>query len=183
MMTMMDTKPIIQRVSLRCRVYLERYIESNVIHPIELCCCCSQYDLHDLSPLVERLTMVNLGVTWAWRHSSPQRHHCDSEARSFLSEEMLALVVASSIRGRVPNAAMMMYVCRCAMWISPELSRPEWIDHDVRQRVRVLMVWTRIPRYMAEYANGGLHNQKKAVLYRSQGEREREGEFCTLASC
>lgn len=45
------------------------------------------------------------------------------------------------------------------------------------------MVWTRIPRYMAEYAKGGLHNQKKEVLYRSQGEREREGEFCTLASC
>lgn len=37
------------------------------------------------------------------------------------------------------------------------------------------MVWTRILRYMAEYANGGLHNQKKGgtVLYRSQGEKER----------
>lgn len=128
--------------------------------------------------------MVNFGVTWAWRHfpssTSPLRL---GSPRSFHSEEMLALVVASSIRGRVPNAAMMMYVCRCAMWISPELSHPEWMDHNVRQRVRVLMVWTRIPRYMAEYANGGLHNQKKEVLYRSQGEREREGEFCTLASC
>lgn len=34
------------------------------------------------------------------------------------------------------------------------------------------MVWTRIPRYMAEYANGGLHNQKKEV--QSQGEKERD---------
>lgn len=78
---------------------------------------------------------------------------------------------------------MMMYVCRCVMWISPELSHPEWINNDLPQRVRILMVWTRISRYMAEYANGGLHNQKNEVLYRSQGEREREGEFCTLASC
>lgn len=66
---------------------------------------------------------------------------------------------------------MMMYVCRCAMWISPELLRPEWINNDLPQRVRVLMVWTRILRYMAEYANGGLHNQKKEV--QSQGEKER----------
>lgn len=29
---------------------LERGIESNVIHSIKLCCCCSQHDLHDLSP-------------------------------------------------------------------------------------------------------------------------------------
>lgn len=33
------------------------------------------------------------------------------------------------------------------------------------------MVWTRIPRYMAEYANGGLHNQKRRY---SRKERKRE---------
>lgn len=74
----------------------------------------------------------HLGVETLVSSTSPLRL---GSPRSFLSEEMLALVVASSIRGRVPNAAMMMYVCRCAMWISPELSRPEWIDHVVRQRV------------------------------------------------
>lgn len=62
------------------------------------------------------------------------------------------------------------------MWISPELSRPEWIDYDVRQESRVLMVWTRIPRYMAEYANGGLHNQKRRYcIGRKEREKERVG--------
>lgn len=124
-MMMRDTKPIIEREGVfRCRVYLERDIESKCCNLIQ---SSSAAVVHDTTcPLAERLTTVNFRVTWAWRHfpssTSPLRL---GSPRSFLSEEMLALVVASSIRGRVPNAAMMMYVCRCAMWISPELSRPE----------------------------------------------------------
>lgn len=45
--------------------------------------------------------------------------------------------------------------------------RPEWIDYDGYQESRVLMVWTRIPRYMGRVRKWG-----DCII------REKEVQYC-----